>query len=188
MLGMCSCMCGHRGAGLDIKDVRYVINYDMPGCCEDYVHRIGRTGRAGTTGQVTHACACTPLCTTRAHVCAQAGMCSCICGHRGAGHICLCLCTTRSHVHADAGHVLVHVRAPRGRPSPFSPPPTPSRRARSFSESSPKTGRRCRPNSLRSCRPLAGAGAGAIAGGAAAAADGEEEGAAARSQGGTLHL
>mmetsp|Transcript_17869 Transcript_17869/g.27621 ORF Transcript_17869/g.27621 Transcript_17869/m.27621 type:complete len:146 (-) Transcript_17869:33-470(-) len=34
----------------DIKDVRYVINYDMPGCCEDYVHRIGRTGRAGTTG------------------------------------------------------------------------------------------------------------------------------------------
>jgi ATP-dependent RNA helicase DDX5/DBP2 len=34
----------------DIKDVMYVINYDMPGCCEDYVHRIGRTGRAGQTG------------------------------------------------------------------------------------------------------------------------------------------
>uniref|UniRef100_A0A7S0U9N0 RNA helicase n=1 Tax=Hemiselmis andersenii TaxID=464988 RepID=A0A7S0U9N0_HEMAN len=36
--------------GLDIKDVKFVINYDMPSCCEDYVHRIGRTGRAGTTG------------------------------------------------------------------------------------------------------------------------------------------
>ncbi|EKX30867.1 hypothetical protein GUITHDRAFT_83612, partial [Guillardia theta CCMP2712] len=36
--------------GLDIKDVRFVINYDMPGCCEDYVHRIGRTGRAGAQG------------------------------------------------------------------------------------------------------------------------------------------
>ncbi len=27
-----------------------MINYDMPSCCEDYVHRIGRTGRAGQTG------------------------------------------------------------------------------------------------------------------------------------------
>ena len=27
-----------------------MINYDMPGCCEDYVHRIGRTGRAGAQG------------------------------------------------------------------------------------------------------------------------------------------
>lgn len=27
-----------------------VINYDMPSCAEDYVHRIGRTGRAGATG------------------------------------------------------------------------------------------------------------------------------------------
>jgi len=34
----------------DIKDVKFVINYDMPSCCEDYVHRIGRTGRAGQTG------------------------------------------------------------------------------------------------------------------------------------------
>ena len=31
--------------GLDIKDVRYVVNYDCPKTVEDYVHRIGRTGR-----------------------------------------------------------------------------------------------------------------------------------------------
>lgn len=32
---------------LDVKDVKYVINYDMSNNIEDYVHRIGRTGRAG---------------------------------------------------------------------------------------------------------------------------------------------
>jgi ATP-dependent RNA helicase DDX5/DBP2 len=36
--------------GLDVKDVKYVINYDFPSTLEDYVHRIGRTGRAGATG------------------------------------------------------------------------------------------------------------------------------------------
>ncbi|XP_020585952.1 DEAD-box ATP-dependent RNA helicase 14-like [Phalaenopsis equestris] len=36
--------------GLDIKDIRFVINYDFPTGVEDYVHRIGRTGRAGATG------------------------------------------------------------------------------------------------------------------------------------------
>ncbi|OMO66350.1 hypothetical protein COLO4_30604 [Corchorus olitorius] len=36
--------------GLDVKDVKYVINYDLPGSLEDYVHRIGRTGRAGAKG------------------------------------------------------------------------------------------------------------------------------------------
>ncbi|KAJ6847210.1 ATP-dependent RNA helicase-like protein DB10 [Iris pallida] len=36
--------------GLDIKDIRIVINYDFPTGIEDYVHRIGRTGRAGATG------------------------------------------------------------------------------------------------------------------------------------------
>ncbi|KAL0916487.1 hypothetical protein M5K25_014007 [Dendrobium thyrsiflorum] len=36
--------------GLDIKDIRVVINYDFPNGIEDYVHRIGRTGRAGATG------------------------------------------------------------------------------------------------------------------------------------------
>ena len=33
--------------GLDVKDITHVINHDMPGALEDYVHRIGRTGRAG---------------------------------------------------------------------------------------------------------------------------------------------
>ncbi len=36
--------------GLDIDDVEYVINYDMPDTPETYVHRIGRVGRAGKTG------------------------------------------------------------------------------------------------------------------------------------------
>src|SRR5579871_1279172 len=37
--------------GLDIPDVSHVINYDAPHHAEDYVHRIGRTGRAGKSGQ-----------------------------------------------------------------------------------------------------------------------------------------
>merc|ERR1712066_63141 len=36
--------------GLDVKDIKYVINYDFPTQIEDYVHRVGRTGRAGATG------------------------------------------------------------------------------------------------------------------------------------------
>jgi ATP-dependent RNA helicase RhlB len=36
--------------GLHIPDVQYVINYDLPQDCEDYVHRIGRTARAGASG------------------------------------------------------------------------------------------------------------------------------------------
>ena len=36
--------------GIDIPDVRYVVNFDMPGDAEDYIHRIGRTGRAGESG------------------------------------------------------------------------------------------------------------------------------------------
>jgi superfamily II DNA/RNA helicase len=36
--------------GLDIPHVMHVINYDLPECPEDYVHRIGRTGRAGAEG------------------------------------------------------------------------------------------------------------------------------------------
>merc|ERR1712060_595286 len=36
--------------GIDIRDIRVVINYDMPTNIEDYVHRIGRTGRAGDEG------------------------------------------------------------------------------------------------------------------------------------------
>ena len=36
--------------GLDIKDISHVINYDLPTVAEDYIHRIGRTGRASATG------------------------------------------------------------------------------------------------------------------------------------------
>ena len=37
--------------GIDIDDIRIVINYDVPRDCDDYIHRIGRTARAGTTGR-----------------------------------------------------------------------------------------------------------------------------------------
>ncbi|GGE64521.1 DEAD/DEAH box helicase [Niveispirillum cyanobacteriorum] len=36
--------------GIDISDLSHVINFDLPRVAEDYVHRIGRTGRAGATG------------------------------------------------------------------------------------------------------------------------------------------
>jgi len=39
--------------GLDFPDIQHVINYDMPKEIEDYVHRIGRTGRCGKTGVAT---------------------------------------------------------------------------------------------------------------------------------------
>ncbi len=39
--------------GLDIPNVTHVINYDLPTDIDDYVHRIGRTGRAGNTGHST---------------------------------------------------------------------------------------------------------------------------------------
>ena len=36
--------------GLDVKELVLVVNYDCPNHYEDYVHRCGRTGRAGTKG------------------------------------------------------------------------------------------------------------------------------------------
>ena len=36
--------------GLDVPHIKHVINYDLPQCPEDYVHRIGRTARAGAAG------------------------------------------------------------------------------------------------------------------------------------------
>ncbi|MBU2923793.1 DEAD/DEAH box helicase [Colwellia sp. 1_MG-2023] len=36
--------------GIDIADLGYVVNYELPYVAEDYVHRIGRTGRAGKSG------------------------------------------------------------------------------------------------------------------------------------------
>jgi ATP-dependent RNA helicase DeaD len=37
--------------GIDIENVSHVINYDLPQTHEDYIHRIGRTGRADKIGQ-----------------------------------------------------------------------------------------------------------------------------------------
>ena len=37
--------------GLDIEALPHVVNYDLPHVAEDYVHRIGRTGRAGVEGE-----------------------------------------------------------------------------------------------------------------------------------------
>lgn len=36
--------------GLDVEDVKYVVNYDYPNSSEDYIHRIGRTGRCSQSG------------------------------------------------------------------------------------------------------------------------------------------
>lgn len=43
--------------GIDISDLELVINYDLPDVAETYVHRIGRTGRAGNTGIAMTFCA-----------------------------------------------------------------------------------------------------------------------------------
>ena len=42
--------------GLDVPNVSHVFNFDVPGHAEDYVHRIGRTGRAGRTGTAYMIC------------------------------------------------------------------------------------------------------------------------------------
>mmetsp|Transcript_93935 Transcript_93935/g.223510 ORF Transcript_93935/g.223510 Transcript_93935/m.223510 type:complete len:1346 (-) Transcript_93935:101-4138(-) len=46
----CVVATGVLARGHDIPQVRFVINYDMPRVAEDYIHRVGRTGRAGHTG------------------------------------------------------------------------------------------------------------------------------------------
>jgi ATP-dependent RNA helicase RhlE len=42
--------------GIDVDELQYVINYDMPNVPETYVHRIGRTGRAGASGTAISFC------------------------------------------------------------------------------------------------------------------------------------
>jgi ATP-dependent RNA helicase RhlE len=42
--------------GIDIPDVDYVINYDLPDVSENYVHRVGRTGRGNKRGQALSFC------------------------------------------------------------------------------------------------------------------------------------
>ncbi len=39
--------------GIDVAEIAHVINFDLPQVAEDYIHRIGRTGRAGATGTAT---------------------------------------------------------------------------------------------------------------------------------------
>ena len=39
--------------GIDVADIEHVINYDFPGCAEDYIHRIGRTARVAASGLAT---------------------------------------------------------------------------------------------------------------------------------------
>jgi hypothetical protein len=42
--------CPAHVCAADVKDIKMVVNYDMPNTAEDYVHRIGRTARAGASG------------------------------------------------------------------------------------------------------------------------------------------
>jgi len=42
--------------GIDVEQLPYVVNYDLPDAAETYVHRIGRTGRAGLTGVAISFC------------------------------------------------------------------------------------------------------------------------------------
>jgi ATP-dependent RNA helicase DeaD len=38
------------GRGIDVSSISHIINYDIPSFCDDYVHRVGRTGRMGREG------------------------------------------------------------------------------------------------------------------------------------------
>jgi ATP-dependent RNA helicase DeaD len=38
------------GRGIDVSTISHIINYDIPAFCDDYVHRVGRTGRMGREG------------------------------------------------------------------------------------------------------------------------------------------
>lgn len=38
------------GRGIDVSSISHIVNYDLPGDCDDYVHRVGRTGRMGRSG------------------------------------------------------------------------------------------------------------------------------------------
>jgi ATP-dependent RNA helicase DeaD len=38
------------GRGIDVSGISHIVNYDVPEFCDDYVHRVGRTGRMGRDG------------------------------------------------------------------------------------------------------------------------------------------
>ena len=38
------------GRGIDVSGISHIVNYDTPQFCDDYVHRVGRTGRMGREG------------------------------------------------------------------------------------------------------------------------------------------
>jgi ATP-dependent RNA helicase DeaD len=38
------------GRGIDVSSISHIFNYDIPQFCDDYVHRVGRTGRMGREG------------------------------------------------------------------------------------------------------------------------------------------
>lgn len=48
---MCLVATDVAARGLDVKDIQMVINFDFPNNMEDYIHRIGRCGRAGAKGR-----------------------------------------------------------------------------------------------------------------------------------------
>lgn len=53
--------------GLDISNVKHVINFDLPSDIEEYVHRIGRTGRVGNLGKCGYQLSCLLLFTVIMH-------------------------------------------------------------------------------------------------------------------------
>ena len=46
---------------LDVAGLSHVFNYDVPTNAEDYIHRIGRTGRAGLSGKAFTVSCCNPF-------------------------------------------------------------------------------------------------------------------------------
>ena len=53
VLKICFVSCQVAARGLDIPNVKHVVNFDLPNDIEEYVHRIGRTGRVGNLGELT---------------------------------------------------------------------------------------------------------------------------------------